>query len=376
MRLHLRILILLLSSVFLNSAFAGGMALSDRDCADILKRWAADPGSVPQSLVDNCKEALATTLSDMKPAAGQPVDPCAGPDSANLVDCWGPWAALAPAAGGAVAPIVLTQGDPNLRPDEFTRDAAGGGGTPALGSCTPGASCGFATIAPGLDPQPDDTSDSDVTRFDMDPDAGQFVVDPGGSDELVSIDNLQREDVPGPPRYNAIVDGTESKLIALKGQPDTDGNFDQAAGVWLHGSTTNQTPDNTTSGAFAWGIASSMDTLDTLNAGNVTASFSGNMSGHTDTMANIIVNFGAQPNWSGNWQNPGYAFDAGGPVQAVDLISDPGQFSSNVKSGYVQGALLGGTGNQSVVHAVDVILDAGGGNELIVKDVGMIPQLQ
>ncbi|MGB5472318.1 MAG: hypothetical protein WBQ78_02440 [Gammaproteobacteria bacterium] len=375
MRFHFRFLVLLGCALFLNSALAGGMALKDRDCAEILKRWAADPASVPKSLVDACQEKLVEALPDMNPAAGSPVDPCADPNAANSIYCWGPWASLAPAAGGTVAPIKLAQGDPNLRPDEFTRDPAGDGVTLPLGSCTPGAACGFATIAPGLAAQPADTSGSSVVPYAMNPDASQFVVDPGGSNELVSIDNLQREDVPGPPRYNGIVEGTESKLIVFKGQPDTEGNFDRAGGVWLHGSTTNQTLDNTNSGVFAWGIASSMDTLDTLNAGNVTASFSGNMSGNTGTMANITVNFGSQPGWTGNWQNPGYAFDAGGPVQAVDLVSDPGQFSANVTSGYVQGVLLGGAGNQSVAHAVDVVLDTGGGNELTVRDVGLLPQL-
>lgn len=376
MHYFLRTLILLGCGVFLNAAVAGGMALKDRDCAEILQRWAADPNSVPQSLVDACQEKLVEALPDIKPAAGRAADPCAGPNAADSIHCWGPWASLAPAAGGTVAPIKLAQGDPNLRPDEFTRDVAGDGVTPALGSCTPGASCGFATIAPGLVAQPDDTSGSNVVRYDMDPDGSQFVVDPGGSNELVSIDNLQRQDVPGPPRFNGIVDGTESKLIVVKGQPDTAGNFDRAAGIWRHGSTTNQTLENTRAGVFAWGIASTMETIDTLNAGNVTASFSGNMSGDPSTMANITVDFGSQPNWNGNWQNPGYAFDAGGPVQAVDLISDPAQFSSNVKSGYVQGVLLGGTGSQSVTHAVDVILDTGGGNELTVRDVGLLPQMQ
>jgi hypothetical protein len=361
--------------MFLNSAFAGDMALKDRDCAEILKQWAADPGSVPQSLVDNCKDALAASIPDMSPAAGLPDDPCAGPAAADSIHCWGPWASLAPAAGGAVGPVVLAETDPNLRPDEFTRDGPRDGVAPALGSCTPGASCGFATIAPGLAAQPDDTSGSNVVRYDMVPDGSQFVVDPGGSDELVSVGNLQRQDVPGPPRLNGVVDGTESKLNVVKGQPDGDGYFDQAAGIWRHGSTTNQTPDNTASGVFAWGMASSMETLDTLNAGNITARFSGNMSGDTNTTAEIVVNFGSQPTWSGNWNNEGnFNFDAGGPVQAVDLVSDPGQFSSNVKSGYVQGVLLGDTGSQSVAHAVDVILDTGGGNELTVRDVGLLPQ--
>jgi hypothetical protein len=41
----------------------------------------------------------------------------------------------------------------------------------------------------------------------------------------------------------------------------------------------------------------------------------------------------------------------------------------------VQGALLGPAGNQSVAHAVDVQLDTGGGSTLIVRDVGLLPQV-
>jgi hypothetical protein len=372
----IKALALLCGALFLNTGFAGGMALKDRDCAEILKRWAADPDSVPRSLVDACRDRLAagTPPPDIKPAAGRP-DPCTEPGAADSIYCWGPWASLAPAAGSTVAPIVVAGGDPNLRPDEFTREITPETVTPPLGSCTPGTGCGFATLAPGLVAQPDDTSGSAVVPYDMAPDGSQFVVDPGGSEELTSNDNLARIAIPGPPRYEGTEGDVESKLIVLKGGPDSDGDIDQAAGIWRHGNTTDQTLENTNAGVFAWGMASSLDTLDTLNAGNVTATFSGNMSGDTATMANITVNFGSQTSWSGNWQNPGYAFDAGGPVQAVDLVSDPGMFSSNVTSGYVQGVLLGEAGSQSVAHAVDVVLDTGG-SELTVRDVGLLPQLQ
>ncbi|MEZ5542885.1 MAG: hypothetical protein R3F42_12705 [Pseudomonadota bacterium] len=375
MRLYLSILLLAGCTLFLNTSHAGGMALKDRDCAEILKRWAADPASVPKSLVDGCREQLAAqSAPDIKPAAGAPTDPCASPDAAKSIHCWGPWAHLAPAGGGAVAPIVLAKDDPNLRPDQFDNPPTDQPVTPPLGSCTPGAGCGFATIAPGLVAQPDDTSASSVVPFEMDPAVNQFVVDPGGEKETVSNDGLDPANIPGPPRYEATVGDVESKLIVLQGAPDANGEFDQAAGIWRHGNLTEQTPENTSSGVFAWGIASTLDTLDTLNAGNVTATFSGIMSGHTDTLANITVNFGSQPAWSGSWQNPGYAFEAGGPVQAVDLVSDPAQFSANVQSGYVQGVLLGAAGSQSVAHAVDVILDTGDGT-LPVRDVGLLQQV-
>lgn len=377
MRLYLSMLAFAGCTLISGSGFAGGMALQDRDCAEILKRWAEDPDSVPKSLVDACRDKLTAEAAplDIKPAAGRPEDPCARPDAADSIHCWGPWANLAPAAGGAVAPIVLAKDDPNLRPDQFPRQPTGGGVTPVLGSCTPGSGCGFATIAPGLNPQPDDTSDSSVVPYTMDPGADRYVVDPGGDNETPSITGLQPSPIPGPPRYEG-TDGTvESKLFVLHGTADTAGDYDQAAGIWRHGNIADQTPDNTRSGVFAWGIASSLDTIDALNAGNVTATFSGSMSGYTDTLANITVNFGSQTAWSGSWQNPGFAFSAGGPVQVVDLVSDPAQFSSNVQSGYVQGVLLGEAGNQSVAHAVDVVLDTGGGSTLTVRDVGLLPQV-
>jgi hypothetical protein len=62
-------------------------------------------------------------------------------------------------------------------------------------------------------------------------------------------------------------------------------------------------------------------------------------------------------------------------VQGVDLISEPGQFSANVISGEVQGALLGEAGSQSIAHSVDVVLDNGMGGELEVNDVGLLRQV-
>jgi len=374
MRLYLRILAVAGCALFLETSFAGGMALNDRDCAEILKQWAADPASVPQSLVDGCREKLTAESLDIKPAAGIPRDPCADPAAAKSIHCWGPWANLAPAGGGTVAPIVLAKDDPDLRPDEFSTQPPGEPVTPALGSCTPGAACGFATLGPGLEAQPDDTSGSNVVPFDMDPGVDHYVVDPGGNREVVSNDNLQRANIPGPPRYEGITGDVESKLFVTRGAPAADGSYDRASGIWRHGSLTNQTQTNTRSGVFAWGIASTMDTIDGLNAGNVTATFSGRMTGYTDTLADITVNFGSQPAWTGSWQNPAYAFAAGGPVQGVDLVSDPGQFSANVNSGFVQGVLLGTANNPSVAHTVDVILDSGG-NALTVRDVGLLPQV-
>jgi hypothetical protein len=209
----------------------------------------------------------------------------------------------------------------------------------------------------------------------MDPEGTGFVVDPGGPAELNSNPDMVPSFFTTPRGQeimrSEVIDGDiESKMIA-RVYRDADGNIVQAADIWKHGSVINTGPGNANSGMFAWGIASTQATLDALNAGQVSASFAGNMSTDPGTLVNMTVNFGSQTNWSGNWTNPAYAFSAGGAVTGVDLISNPAQFSSNVEAGsYVQGALLGEQGNQSVTHAIDVNLQ-GIGN---VKDVGLLRQ--
>ncbi|MEE9422200.1 MAG: hypothetical protein V3V50_03490, partial [Gammaproteobacteria bacterium] len=90
---------LLLLVGFLSSSFtpapvnAAGLVLSERDCMDILERWAADPTSVPQHLVDGCKEMMSADVAvpDISPAAGQQAaaDPCSETGAADSVLCWG-----------------------------------------------------------------------------------------------------------------------------------------------------------------------------------------------------------------------------------------------------------------------------------------------
>lgn len=365
---HLKILALLGCTLFLNNAFAGSMALKDRDCAEILKRWAADPSSVPQELVDTCKDALAASAPDIKPAAGRAVDPCADPNAANSIYCWGPWASLAPAAGGAVAPIKLVQGDPNLRPDQFTRNSAGdGGGVPLpLGSCAAGAPCGFATVVDG-NLGVAAAADTEFRRFDMAQDGTSFVVDPGGADQITSVNGMQTRfsTTQGTEVLRAFgTNGTEASGLISRVYRYGGNDIQIATELWQHNGNTLQ------SGNFAWGIATPQNGLDALNAGNVTVNFAGRMSVDDLTQAQMTVNFGAQPNWTGSWVNPGYTFDAGGRMFGVDLISDPAQFSANVQTGVVQGGLVGQTGSLGVAHNIDVTLDTVGQ----VKDVGLLLQ--
>ncbi len=357
-------------------ADAASIALTKADCMEILERYAADPESVPQHLLDACKDMLGA----IAPAAGpqkQKTDPCADPAAANSVQCWGPWAALAPAAAGFKPTNLAAIDELDTRPElaeEFEPQLQL---TPLpLGECAAGAACGFATKAPGLVAQPIDTSASNIVPFALAVNAASFELNAGdtveGVEGLTSLQGLQPRGTGGS-RFLAN-DGETASLIFANIRDSENGEITNATGIWRHGSVNNQNDDNTSAGVFAWGLASTQETLDRLNAGNITARFSGVMAGDTRTSAEMVVNFGSQPTWSGNWQNAarGVNFDSNGTIQGANLISTG--FSSNVvaEGSYVQGILQGAEGNQSVAHAINVNLSDGG----IVKDVGTLRQVQ
>lgn len=354
---------------------AASIALTEEDCMEILERYAADPESVPQHLLDACKEmlgAIAPAAGPQKPTA----DPCADPATANSVQCWGPWAALAPAAAGFKPTDLAAIDEFDTRPelaDEFTPEFLLT--DLPLGECAAGAACGFATIAPGLVAQPEVTTASNIVPFSLAANGANFQLNPDGTvegvDGLTSLDGLQS------PRFsNARFqgdDGDTASLIIANLRNAANGDINNATGIWRHGSVNNQDDSNTSAGVFAWGVASTQDVLRRLNAGNVTANFNGTMAGDTRTRASMVVNFGTQPNWSGNWQNEarGFNFDANGGMRGANLISTG--FSDNVADGsYVQGILQGEENNQSVAHAINIILD----NDDVIKDVGTLRQLQ
>ena len=111
--------------------------------------------------------------------------------------------------------------------------------------------------------------------------------------------------------------------------------------------------------------------LNALNAGNVSLTFTGPMSVNNSTTGNLTVNFGGNPNWTGTWTNPAWSFGAGGSVSGPNLISLPGQFTSNVTGtgSYVQGALVGEPGGaHGITHIIDVTLEGQGR----IKDVGLL----
>ncbi len=374
------ILVAVFTGFYFSAANAEDAVLTQSECADILQSWAESPKSVAKDLVERCQNSISL----IEPAAGMAaVDPCAGPGAGSLVLCWGPWSSLAPAAG-AVAPttdlagIYEFEGRPELA---STLGVGAGDLTPEipvlpLGSCTPGAGCGFASVVdgPSADAPAGDTS---IARYDMASDASQFVIGAGGAGQISSVTDMSARYADRTDEYETMTSqgidgGQRSRLIArvIRGG---NGEVEQAADLWASGNTAAGGQVN--SGYFAWGKVTSQADLDQLNASMSPRSinYSGLMSVDNRTTGNITVNFGAQPNWSGNWTNPGYTFDAGGPVSGADMISQAGQFSSNVTgNSYVQGVLLGGEGNRGVAHTIDVELTGAGR----IKDVGLLREIK
>lgn len=358
------------------SAQAPATPRSDADCARLLERWAGDPKAAPKSEINACKDQLAA----IAPAAGpapEPVaavDPCSGPDAAGSVLCWGPWASLAPAAA---APLVaLDFPDALLECDSVAELASQC--VPQLEpvlpveGCQPGTPCGFATIVSGVTSTGDPES-TEFGRINLATDGTSFVINPQeGGGEIASVPmttNIQpRPDGYGNLRATGRQGDVNSRLIARVVQDD-EGEIQLAADIWTHG-----TRENARSGYFAWGTATSQAGLDALNAGNVTLNFSGPMSVNNATTGNLTLNFGGNPNWTGTWTNPAWSFGAGGTVSGANLISLPGQFTSNVTGtgNFVQGAIVGESGGpRGITHIIDVTLEGQGR----IKDVGLLRDL-
>ena len=349
-------------------------ARSDSDCTALLERWANDPKAAPKRVIDTCKAQLASAA----PAAAAPVeeparlasvDPCSGPDAANSVLCWGPWASLAPAAAGPLVTLKL--------PDNGIEcDSGQGLSEPCvaklepdlpLEGCTPGTPCGFATVVSGVTSTGDPVN-TQFAKFNLAPDGTQFSVAPEGGDQIHSVPMTTivtgRDDGYGNLRARGQEGDVQSRLIARVVQND-DGEVLLAADVWTHG-----THDNAQSGYFAWGTTTSQGSLDSLNAGNVSLNFTGPMSVNNATTGSMTVNFGSNPTWTGTWTNPSYNFGAGGVVTVANLISQPDKFSNNVvgTGNFVQGALVGEPGARGITHVIDVTLEGQGR----IKDVGLL----
>jgi len=365
------LILIVIAGYSAGNATATDLILAERDCADILELWANDPDSVPRHLVDECKErmALAESIPVIAPAAGtaaakQPADPCVGPGAAGSVNCWGPWSALAPAASGVAAPANLLPVDEfNIRPELASQF------DPSFGSCIPGTPCGFATIVDGVSGQAPG-ADTTLAQFDLASDGSQFTVAPGQAGEIASVGGMAPTFIDRPDSYeNMRASGADGNLVSAliaRVTRDTDGNIVTSADWWAQGNTDTLAAN---SGFYAWGVSMSQTDVNALNNAAISAVFSGSMSVDNTTIATITLNFGANANWTGEWNNPAYSFDAGGALIGVDLISDSAQFSNNVgANSYIQGALLGDSASKSIAHVIDVDI-AGAGR---IKDVGLL----
>lgn len=382
----LRLSLALLLLAWFSGAQSANPSMADRDCTEILERYARDPSSVPQHLVDECKEKMAMADPDAAPlpepdirARIAAVDPCSGQDAAKSVLCWGPWTDLAPAAA---APPVLPSlpdgiddcGDLSQIADRCVPLLAQVTPVPPLPGCPPGTPCGFATVVDGV------TSGSNVpaanttfASFDLAQDGTSFSVSPDGAPAIASVPNMTPvivNRVP-PDGYQQLfsdgVAGNDQSRLASRVVTANNGDILLAADVWTQANSATLAAK---SGYYAWGIGTSQVGLNNLNAGNVSVAFTGQMLVDKATTGTITVNFGSTPGWTGNWTNPAYNFSAGGTLTGADLISVPAQFSANVTGAndFVQGALVGEPGSQGITHIIDVTL-AGPGR---IKDVGLL----
>ena len=347
--------------------------VSNQDCSAILESYAADPKSVPKALADACQDAML-----LAPAAGAAAlsgddveDPCSGPDAAGSVRCWGPWPTLSPQAGGPggdslVVPEFPIEPRPEQLPDPSADDI-----DPEfpLTPCEPGLPCGFATVVAGGSGT-DTAENTQFAKIELANDGSSFGIQ-GDGVAISSGSDLNTEYAPRPDQFETLRAGRATILGILTGQPSEliarvlreNDELQVAGDFWSHNENGTEN-----SGYFAWGRTLDQAEIDSLVAGNAELSFSGPMSVDNATIANITLNYGATSNWNGNWTNPAYSFSAGGDVTGANFLSNPSQFSSNVESGFVQGALVGAGGVNAVSHVIEVSL-AGQG---LIRDVGLL----
>jgi hypothetical protein len=374
----LAVCLALLPVLWSPQSHAGSLPMDNADCAKILERWANDPKSVPKRLVDQCKDQLATAREEPRtwpaPAAGGPaVDPCVGPGAASSVSCWGPWASLAPAAQGpavgANPPGPVEGYDPRPELAEPYQAVV----ELPLGSCAPGAPCGFATVVEGLIYDTENENQNAIfARMNLSPDGSQYTIDPVSGSDIDSVTGMDTGFFPRDDGYETLIasgsDGDQQSGLGARVVRTNSGDITEAADFWINANSAT-TGKN---GHFAWGVTTSQGALNALNGQGVTVNFSGPMSVDNRTIGSMTLNFGTQANWTGNWVNPNYSFSAGGPMSGADLISNSSQFSANVQSGsLVQGAIMGEPGSQYVAHIIDVNLSGQG----TIRDVGLLRQV-
>jgi hypothetical protein len=356
----------------------GSIDVSGQDCASIVAAFEADPKAVPGEVAEACRQALNIAPGAGFPAADEPVqlagDPCADPGSASSVFCWGPWSAVAPGAG----PVPDVQ---QAAAEQRLEDNCAIQGTCVastelvlpLEGCEPGLPCGFATVIDGV-ASVGDAATTSFARATVAADGTSFTIAGDGQPVINSAPLVPRY-LPRPDGFETLRavgdDGGDqrSRLIARVLRQGADIQF--AADVWGDGNIATQAA---LSGMLAAGTAVSQADIDTLSNNGVgtTLQFSGPMSVDNATNASIALSYGANPLWTGSWENPAYSFTAGGGLQGANFVSDSAQFSANVQGGFVQGALLGPLGDQAVAHIVEVTLDSPG----LIRDVGLLREVQ
>ena len=371
-RFHLGIACLVLAlSVQVSTALAQE-DVANLDCAAILESYAANPKAVPKSVADACQQAIIIapgggSLRETMVADPQAVDPCVGAGAQASVICWGPWAApLSPAAGGTGLPVAtLSATEYPTRPEALGIEPDPIEPDPAF-FCTAGLPCGFATVVAGIQSIAP-AEETAFARFDLAQDGSEFTVDQDGA-AIESATGMSTVYSDRPDGYeNMRSAGAEgdlrSRLIARVLRQGDD--VQMAGDIWGH---VDLASDQRNSGFFAWGVAITQADIDALTSQGAVLNFSGPMSVDNSTMADIMLAYGSDPIWSGEWNNPSYEFTAGGDLVGANFISDPSQFSSNVQEGFVQGAVVGSDGSRGITHIVEVRLDGEG----LVRDVGLL----
>lgn len=324
----MKLVFALVATVFLfftEHTSAAGLAASKQDCVEILAQWAQRPDSVPAHLVQGCQELFA---ADEVASVDEPIkDPCADPAAANSVQCWGPWAALNPAAGpeadadqqlvihdeydyrpqfadtasigndptdpnttnppltsdpmapiDPIAPIdpmtpvvPITPIDPMTPVDPMTpidpTTPVDPTNPPPFASCEAGASCGFAVLDPNFCALPEDQT---VGGFDLANDGSAFVFDDAGDNEVRSLTNMSATSYQGEDAFHAS-NGTVESGVAGRFDTDDNGDLILASGLWGHGTEgfvehgVSHTDRPADGGNFVWGVASSQQTLSELS---------------------------------------------------------------------------------------------------------------
>ena len=120
---------------------------------------------------------------------------------------------------------------------------------------------------------------------------------------------------------------------------DVEGNLVLVEGTWWQ---TGENGDFRRSGEYVWGITASEDQLSSL-MGQLGGELKGVYRGATATGGTIglEMNF-TQATWTGDVQGRVLDFQAGGTMDGAFFESDPTQFSSNIRGGRLEGALVNG----------------------------------